>query len=118
MQNEITQITDENLAEVAQAERGVLVLSKSDCGHCKEYAAEILEAQSEGRLDGIAVGKLLLDARGSSKFKRKNPWIGKLDSLPYTILFTEGKAADHFAASKADYLVERLERIAPEPVAG
>ena len=107
----ITTITDRNLGELVGHDRAVLILSKSDCGSCASYAAEIEERQETGELADVAVGKLVLDAPGAGKFKLKNPWIGKLKTLPYTLLFVDGKPVEHFAASKASYLVEKLEAV-------
>lgn len=104
----IRPVNDKNLDEVAGAACGVLILAKSDCGHCVQYAEEIEARQRAGGLEGVVVGKLLLDAPGSGRFKLKNPWIAKLPTLPYTLVFSEGTTQAHFAASKAAYLEERL----------
>lgn len=108
---EISQVTDRNLDAITSAGCGVLMLAKSDCGHCANYAAEIMEAVAAGRLPELKVGKMLLDAPGSGKFKLKNPWIAKLGTLPYTIVFSEGRVLGHFATSKASYLEEKLEQL-------
>lgn len=107
----LPQITDRSLGELVAHERAVLVLGKSDCGHCVAYERELLELQSRGELEGVEIGKLLLDAPGSPRFKKQNPWIGSLDALPYTLIFSEGKLSTHFATSRASYLAERLEDI-------
>jgi hypothetical protein len=101
-------ITDKNVAELTQSPVGVLVLSKSDCGHCDHYAADIEAVQEAGGLDGVRIGKLVLDRPGAAKFKLKNAWISQLPTLPYTVVFSEGKTLGHFATSKAAYLEEKL----------
>lgn len=105
----LPQITDKNLATIADAPCGVLVLSKSDCGHCTTYADAIVAAQEAGTLTDVAVGKLVLDAPGAARFKLKNPWISKLPTLPYTLVFVDGKPVDHFSTSKVDFLQERID---------
>jgi hypothetical protein len=55
------------------------------------------------------IGKLILDQGGSAGFKRANPWLAGLSHLPYTVLYHSGQRVDEFAASKAAYLLERVE---------
>lgn len=107
----LTQVTDKNIRELLAAPRAVLVIGKSDCGHCIAYEKEILELQAEGALDDVAIGKLLLDAPGSPRFKKENPWLGSLKALPHTLVFVAGEHVENFAASKGAYLVERLEAL-------
>jgi hypothetical protein len=105
----LTAITDANLRELLASPRAVLVIGKSDCGHCVAYEREILALQAKGELDDVAIGKLLLDAPGSPRFKKENPWLGTLKALPHTLLFVGGEHVENFAASKGTYLVERIE---------
>jgi hypothetical protein len=105
----LTAITDANIRELLTSPRAVLVIGKSDCGHCVSYEREILALQAEGALDDVAIGKLLLDAPGSPRFKKENPWLGTLKALPHTLLFVDGEHLENFAASKGTYLVERIE---------
>ena len=108
----LTTITARNLSEPVSSPRAVLVLGKTDCGHCANYEREILAQIEAGALEGVAIGKLMLDAPGSPRFKKQNPWIGQLDALPYTLIFESGKLVTHFAASRASYLIEKLESVA------
>lgn len=107
----LTAITDANIRELLSAPRAVLVIGKSDCGHCISYEREILELREKGELDDVAIGKLLLDAPGSPRFKKENPWVGSLKALPHTLVFVAGEHVENFAASKGTYLVERIEAL-------
>jgi hypothetical protein len=102
-------ITDANLRELLASPRAVLVIGKSDCGHGVSYEREILALQEAGELADVAIGKLLLDAPGSPRFKKENPWLGSLSALPHTLLFLDGQHVENFAASKGTYLLERIE---------
>lgn len=104
-------ITDKNIRDLLASPRAVLVIGKSDCGHCVAYEREILQLQGEGALDDVAIGKLLLDAPGSPRFKKENPWLGTLKALPHTLIFIDGEHVENFAASKGTYLAERLEAV-------
>jgi hypothetical protein len=107
----IETITDKNIAELTQASTGVLIISKSECGHCHTYADEIQARIKAGGLAGVNVGKLVLDKPGAARFKLKNQWVAQLPTLPYTVVFSEGKTLAHFATSKVSYLEERLEQL-------
>ena len=102
-------VNDLNLDELLAAERAVLILTRSDCGHCHQYTAQIEALHAAGRLDGIVVGKLVLDEPGSTQFKRANHWLARLASLPYTVLYRRGEQVDAFAASRGSYLLERID---------
>src|SRR5690625_1416426 len=94
-------INDRNIKELLSSPRAVLVIGKSDCGHCISYEKEILELQGEGALAGVAIGKLLLDAPGSPRFKKENPWVGTQKALQQTLVFVFGEHEEHFADSKS-----------------
>lgn len=85
-------------------ERVVLLLTKSSCGHCAKYTQDIEQLIQQGQLAGFRIGKVHLDKTDSIKFKKANPWIKKVDFIPYTVLFSDGAKVDEFAASRGDYL--------------
>ena len=106
----IREVNDENLQEVVEAEQAILVLTKSDCGHCIAYQAEIEALLERGDMGGTVIGKMPLNQRGVIRnFKRNNPWLADLRVLPYTLLYSKGQRVDGFAASKGSYLLERIE---------
>ena len=106
----IQEVTDRNLGQVVEAERAVLVLTKTGCGHCVAYQAELEALLERGDMGGTVVGKMALNQRGATRdFKRNNPWLADLTFLPYTLLYSKGRRVDGFAASKGSYLLERIE---------
>lgn len=105
----ILHLSDENFGEVINAERAVLIFTKSDCGHCAAYQAEIKALFEQGEMEGVSIGKVVLNQRGISRYKRNNPWLSGLKVLPYTLLYSEGVPVDDFAASKGAYLLERMQ---------
>jgi hypothetical protein len=100
-------LTDQTLDAVLAAPRAALVLTRSTCHPCGAYQGEIAALLAQGRLEGIAVGTLVLDRPGASRFKRDNPWLSDLRYLPYTVLYRRGERIDAFAASRGAYLLER-----------
>jgi alkyl hydroperoxide reductase subunit AhpC len=105
----LARVTDDGVAAVQQADRGVLVLTKNDCGHCAAYGKEIEALLAAGELDGVAIAKLVLNEDGATRFKRANPWLSEVTTLPYTVLYERGVIVARFAGSKASYLQQRLE---------
>jgi hypothetical protein len=97
------------------APAAVLMLGKSDCDACKAWSAE-LEGflASDERFGGVRFGKVLLDTPGLASFKRANPWIAGLDSLPFNVIFVKGERVKDFAGGGIDRLVNRLERVLGE----
>lgn len=108
MDDPVLDVTDENLEAVVSAPRAMLILARSDCGHCAAYQAEIHSLVADDRLNGIVVGKLVLDRPGCLRFKRENHWLRDLHHLPYTLVFRDGVRVDEFATSKGSYLLGRL----------
>lgn len=101
-------VTDENVATVTGADRGVLILAEESCAACRSYTEDIRGLEEDGCLGDVVIGKIVLDRPGSGQFKRGNPWLRSLEHLPHTIVFKAGVKVDEFAASRGRYLVERL----------
>jgi hypothetical protein len=105
---ELPAANDRTLGDLMAAEWTVLVLTKTDCGYCAQYKAEIGALRARGLLTGTAVGVLTLDQPGALGYKRANPWLAGVKGLPYTLIYHRGQRVDDFAASKGSYLRERL----------
>jgi hypothetical protein len=108
-------LSDAAVGAALAAPRAALVLTRSTCPACVTYLTEVAALLAQRRLDGIAVGTVVLDRPGTSRFKRDNPWIAGVAYLPYTVLYRQGEPVDAFAASSGAYLLERVEA-AFEPV--
>jgi hypothetical protein len=100
-------VTDETLGALLGAARAALVLTRTTCHACGAYRAEVAALLTQGKLEGIAVGTLVLDRPGAGRFKRENPWLSDVRYLPYTVLYRRGERVDGFAASRGAYLLER-----------
>jgi hypothetical protein len=94
----------------------VLILSKSDCGYCAAYQRDIDAYQEEGLIDGMSIGKLVLNEPGVAQFKRDNRWMADLSFLPHTLVYHRGQVIDSFGTSKGIYLLERLEDVLSDEV--
>ncbi len=108
-------VSDENVTLVTDSDLGVLILAEEGCGACAGYSEEIQSLEVGGRLEGVVMGKMVLDRPGSSRFKRANPWLRDVEALPYTLVYGGGHKVDEFAASRGSYLLERLARVGLAP---
>lgn len=106
--NEYIQVTDDTFDDLLTAEQAVLVVGKSDCEYCRRYDTGITRLADDPAYADVVFGKVVLDKPGSIEVKRRNGWIAGLTQLPYTVLYRRGEPVDKFAASKAEYLEERL----------
>jgi alkyl hydroperoxide reductase subunit AhpC len=105
---EVARVTDETIATVLGAEQGVLILARSDCAHCAAYQAEIQTLVERGGLAGHTIGKLVVNERGATGYKRANRWLAEVNDLPYTVLYRHGQIVEGFPGSRAAYLEERV----------
>jgi hypothetical protein len=98
--------------DFVRAPLAILVLGKSDCEACSAWTREIeqfLESDQDWRR--ARFGKILLDERGLSDFKRANPWLTEVDVLPFTRIYVDGEPAKSFAGAGIDRLLSRLRGI-------
>lgn len=109
MSERYAKINDSNFEDFLKAEYAVLVLGKSDCGNCYEYDKGISGIVNKPEYATVSFGKIVLDEPGSIMVKKNNPWISKLEYLPYTVLCRGGQKVEEFAASNARYLEEKLQ---------
>lgn len=115
--NTIIEVTDRTIGEVLAAERAILILAKTTCANCRAYQADIEARLARGEFEGFTIARLYLDRPGAPRFKQANPWIARLEFVPYTLLYRNGEIVDQFAASKGSYLVERVEEAFGEQAA-
>ncbi len=101
---------DPELASLPVLSLAVVVLTRSDCGACAEYAQTIAHVREQDtRLRPIEFLKVTLDRGGTAAFKRQHQWVARVEDLPHTILFRNGTLVDRFSASTKWLLLEHLE---------
>jgi hypothetical protein len=106
---EIARVNDRNLEELLRAEQVVLVLSRRDCTPCRTFQEDLDTLLDQRQLEGIAVGKMVLNEPGSSRFKRAHPWLAGLRVLPYVILYHHGREQRRFVPSSGSHLLRQIE---------
>jgi hypothetical protein len=97
----------------------VLVLAKTDCQHCKDWAAELEPYLAGGTAPaGVRFGKIYLDKPGLIAFKKAHPWIVEVNVLPFTAIFKGGEKVKTFAGGGLDRLTSRLAGVLGESTPG
>ena len=105
-------IDSENWEEFLKSPYAVLMLSKSDCQACHEWTAELTSfLETNEDFTDVRFGKMLLDQRGLSGFKKLSPWLADVDVLPFNVLYKDGEKTKEFAGSGMTRLVNRLNNL-------
>jgi hypothetical protein len=105
-------IDGENWRDFVAAPAAVLLIGKTTCPACQTYGDEV-EAFLAGDAapSDVRFGKVLLDQRGLTDFKRANPWLAQVDTLPFTRIYRAGQPWKEFAGGGIDRLQRRLEAL-------
>ncbi len=112
MSERLETIDGQNWEAFVAAPVAVLMLGKSDCEACGAWTAEFSEwLRGDESFGQVRFGKLLLDTPGLISFKRANPWIAEVDTLPFHLIYVGGERVKQFAGGGVERLVSRLERV-------
>ena len=94
------------------SEAAFVMLGKSDCEPCKAWTAEIsgfLGSEAVAAHPRVRFGKLLLDSRGLTEFKREHQtWLKDLEELPFNLLYVGGELRKSWPGGGLDRLQNRL----------
>lgn len=105
-------IGKDNWEEFLSSGAAVLLVGKSDCGACQQWARELGEFLEQDQEWGdVRFGKVMLDTPGLVGFKRASPWLTELESLPYTAIYVDGERQAGFVGGGVDRLQNRLRRL-------
>lgn len=106
------EIGRDNWEEFINSPKAVLMLGKSDCQACGEFAKELTKwcEGCEG-WDDVRFGKLLIDQPGLAKFKKQSSWLADVTGLPFTVIYSDGEVQKTFLGGGVDRLTNRMERV-------
>lgn len=105
-------VTGENWREFLASDRAVLVLGKTDCANCARWSEELSAwLADEQSWTGVRFGKMMLDTRGLTEFKKENRWLADVDSLPFNVLYDHGERKSEWAGGGVQRLENRLSRL-------
>lgn len=108
----LEKIDGDNWREFLAAPIAVLALGKTTCPACQAYARELEDfLAGDAEWEHVRFGKMLLDERGLTDFKRASPWLADVDVLPFTQIYRNGVRWKDFAGGGVDRLRRRLETL-------
>jgi hypothetical protein len=115
LHNLLEEINDSNWVDFVNAETAVLLLTLTDCPHCRQWVDDLndfLEKDSEW--NHVRFGKIVLDGEDVDDFKHSNEWLDLIDGVPFTVFYQQGVPKNSFHGSGVKRLTRRLERLSKE----
>jgi hypothetical protein len=108
-------LSDDNYREFLQAGTRVLILTQSDCPHCRRWTEELSEFLKDDLVwKDIRFGRIDLDSAGVEDFKEANDWLEFVEGVPFNIIYVSGQPNSSFPGSGVQRLVRRLQRLKSE----
>jgi hypothetical protein len=110
----LEKIDGENWQDFLSAEACFLMLGKSDCGACNEWTAELEQYLADAPdFEGkVRFGKMLLDQRGLTEFKRAHGgWLKDVHDLPFNTLWLRGEKKKDWPGSGLERLKNRVDNL-------
>lgn len=110
MSMELKMLDGENWRDFMAGDNVFLMLGKSDCAACNTWTDELKTwLGGEAALKNVAFGKLLLDQRGLTDFKREHgAWLKDVHDLPFNVIWQQGEMKKSWAGGGLDRLTNRL----------
>jgi len=92
-----------------------LMLGKAGCGACAAWTEDLIGLLGDGRYAGkVRFGKMLLDQRGLTDFKREHgEWLKDVHDLPFNLIWVNGERKKSWPGGGVERLTNRLEGLAP-----
>ena len=110
--SKLEQLDASNWEEFLKSDVAFLMLGKSDCAACNEWTEELTQfLASDKEFENVRFGKVLLDKPGLAAFKKANPWLADVDSLPFNVIYIKGNREKSYAGSGIERLTNRLNRL-------
>ena len=108
----IEQLDEGSWESFLNAPLAVLMLSKKECISCIQLGDELSTWLSSGTAPlNVRFGKIMLDDPGMARFKIAQPWISRVDILPFNAIFVNGERVKEWAGGKLSRLQNQLERL-------
>lgn len=113
MDKQLEIIDGQTWREFVGSDVAVLMLGKSDCEACARWTEELTGfLAADPGFTGVRFGKMLLDQKGLTDFKRDNgSWLKDVDVLPFNVIYKKGQIEKSFAGSGVERLTNRLKAL-------
>ena len=100
---EIIRVTPDNWEEIISSPLSVIIFTKDDCQDCKQWIDKLLILES---FENVTFALINLSDKGLGKIKIRNPWISHIDTLPFNVLFVDGKLYENWSGASQDRLIQ------------
>ncbi len=90
-----------------------LMLGKGDCEKCATWTDALnvyLGGDEAAEFAGVRFGKMLIETPGLGAFKKANPWLAKVEGLPYNLIYVNGEIKKEWSGDGLERLQNRLRR--------
>jgi hypothetical protein len=105
-------LTDENYQEFLGEGTRILVLTQTDCPHCRAWTEEIEEfLESDEDWTEVRFAKIDLASEEVEGFKKGSDWLEFVPGVPFNVIFQGGQPTNSFAGSGVKRMVKRLQRL-------
>jgi len=110
MSVELQMLDAETWRDFMSQDKVFLMLGKSDCAACNTWTDELKgQLGEEAAATGFKFGKLLLDQKGLTDFKREHgAWLKDVHDLPWNLLYVGGEQKKAWAGGGFDRLTTRI----------
>lgn len=111
---ELEKVDGENWQDFINSGPVFLMLGKSDCGACNAWTDELVAflGKDERYAGKVRFGKMLLDQRGLTEFKRAHGgWLKDVHDLPFNTLWAGGEKKKEWPGNGLERLTNRLDNV-------
>ena len=113
----LTEVNDSNWRSFLDSPVSALLLTTSNCPHCRRWKDQLEKAMQEGRFpDTAGLGVVIMDGEEVEDFRRENaPWLEQVQGVPFTAIFVEGEPRSSFYGEGMKELEEAFGTYSPSP---
>ncbi|MFO0748314.1 MAG: hypothetical protein U1F43_22025 [Myxococcota bacterium] len=117
MGTELEMVDGQTWRDFVKSDVAVLMLGKSDCEACARWTEELTTwLAGETGVSGVRFGKMLLDQKGLTDFKRENgAWLKDVDVLPFNLIYRAGTLEEELRRQRLERLTNRLKPLVAGP---
>ena len=105
-------LSDEDYREFLKTGVRVLLLTQTECPHCRAWTEELSEfLESDQEWKEVRFGKIDLEGSNVEDFKKTTEWLEFIEGVPFNVIYVDGAPTNSFAGSGVKRLVNRLKRL-------